>query len=199
MLRLEMGDLKSLGFDLALTGFDDVELGALFADKNAGLTDPDATPPVPEHPVSALGDLWLLGPHRLLCGDSTVATDVERVLGGVEPHLMVTDPPYGVSYDPKWRDELGIDWTGQAQRRSTHPGARPISSRSLGKVPNDDRADWSETWALFPGHIAYVWHGGLHAGVVEASLVSAGCAGRTFDQIAAERQPQAASEEVDAA
>jgi DNA modification methylase len=92
---------------------------------------------------------------------------------------MVTDPPYGVSYDPKWRDDLGIYWTGQAQRRSTHPGAKPISSRSLGKVPGDDKADWSEAWALFPGHIAYVWHGGLHAAVVEGSLVAAGFAIRS--------------------
>jgi DNA modification methylase len=62
-------------------------------------------PAVPEHPVSELGDLWLLGRHRLLCGDSTVATDVERVLGGIQPHLMVTDPPYGMDYDPGWRGE----------------------------------------------------------------------------------------------
>jgi hypothetical protein len=54
----------------------------------------------PEYPVSMSGDLWLLGRHRILCGDSTVAIDVERALGGVEPHLMVTDPPYGVIYDP---------------------------------------------------------------------------------------------------
>jgi ParB-like chromosome segregation protein Spo0J len=75
MLRLELGDLKELGFDLTLTGFDDVELGAIFADKTAGLTDPDDAPEAPEHPVSLTGDLWLLGRHRLLCGDSTVATD----------------------------------------------------------------------------------------------------------------------------
>ena len=60
---------------------------------------------LPEHPVSQTGDLWMLGRHRLLCGDSTVATDAERVLDGVEPHLMVTDPPYGVEYDPNWRNE----------------------------------------------------------------------------------------------
>jgi hypothetical protein len=57
------------------------------------LTDPDDAPAAPEHPVSQTGDLWLLGRHRLLCGDSTVATDVERVLGGVQPHLMVTEEP----------------------------------------------------------------------------------------------------------
>ena len=62
-------------------------------------------PAAPEHPVSQTGDLWILGRHRLLCGDSTVATDVERVLGGVEPHLMVTDPPYGVRPWPADRVE----------------------------------------------------------------------------------------------
>jgi hypothetical protein len=82
LLRLELGDLKELGFNLTLTGFDDIELGSLLADKTDGLTDPDDAPAVPEHPVSQTGDLWLLGRHRLLCGDSTVATDVERVLGG---------------------------------------------------------------------------------------------------------------------
>jgi hypothetical protein len=87
-------------FDLALTGFGELELGDLLADRTQGLTDPDDAPAAPEHPVSRAGDLWLLGRHRLLCGDSTVATDVARVLGGVAPHLMVTDPPYGVNYDP---------------------------------------------------------------------------------------------------
>ena len=106
MRRLELGDLKLAGFDLTLTGFGELELGSLLADKTAGLTDPDDAPAAPEHPVSQTGDLWLLGRHRLLCGDSTVATDVERVLGGVAPHLMVTDPPYGVNYDPAWRKRV---------------------------------------------------------------------------------------------
>jgi hypothetical protein len=139
-LRLELGELKLRGFDLSLTGFGDLELKDLMAERTEGLTDPDDAPPVPEHPVSQTGDLWLLGRHRLLCGDSTVATDVERVLGGVEPHLMVTDPPYGVRYDPLWRE--GVD--------------KQVGHRSKGKVANDDRADWSEAWALFPGQIAYV-------------------------------------------
>src|SRR6476660_5026205 len=99
LLRLELGELKLSGFDLSLTGFGDLELKDIMADRTGGLTDPDDAPAVPEHPVSQTGDLWLLGRHRLLCGDSTVATDVERVLGGVEPHLMVTDPPYGVKYE----------------------------------------------------------------------------------------------------
>jgi DNA modification methylase len=88
-----------------------------------------------------------------------VATDVERVLGGVQPHLMVTDPPYGVSYDPKWRETNLDTWK---------------KPRSTGQVENDARADWSEAWALFPGHVAYVWHGGLHSSVVEESLAKSG-------------------------
>jgi DNA modification methylase len=125
---------------------------------------------VPEHPVSQTGDLWVLGRHRLLCGDSTVATDVERVLGGVEPHLMVTDPPYGVNYNADWRNEAAIDGKMKGSRRARGM----IGARAVGKVVNDDRADWRESWALFPGTVAYVWHSALHGSDVEDSLVSAG-------------------------
>ena len=133
------------------------------ADRTGGLTDRDDAPAVPEHPVSVAGDLWLLGRHRLLCGDSTVATDVERVLGGVEPHLMVTDPPYGVDYDPDWRN--------RAERAST---GRPIGARATGRVENDGQSDWREAWALFPGEVAYVWHAGRHASAVQASIEAVG-------------------------
>ena len=109
------------------------------------------------------------GGHRLLCGDSTVATDVERVLGGAEPHLMVTDPPYGVEYDPNWRNQRGL-----ALRREEGVEGAIGGGTAVGRVLNDDRADWREAWALFPGDVAYVWHAGLHAGEVEASLLAAG-------------------------
>src|SRR5947209_19623248 len=79
-------------------------------------TSPTSRPSIFAHPVAEPGDLWVLGGHRLLCGDSTVATDVERVLGGVAPHHMVTDPPYGVNYDPAWRNQAG---------RSRPGGLRP--------------------------------------------------------------------------
>jgi hypothetical protein len=90
----------------------------------AGRQGRDDAPAAPEHPVSQTGDLWCLGRHRLLCGDSTVATDVERVLGDVEPHLMVTDPPYGVNYDPAWRNQAGADCR-PARRRASAPRSSP--------------------------------------------------------------------------
>lgn len=155
LLRLEVADLGGSGFDLGLLGFDEAALAALMADGGtAGLTDPDDAPRAPADPVSRLGDVWLLGRHRITCGDSTEQAVVDRVLAGVRPHLMVTDPPYGVKYDPNWRNEAGVGSAGQA----------------VGVVLNDDRADWREAWALFPGDVAYVWHAGLYADAVAQSL-----------------------------
>jgi len=82
---------------------------------------------------------------------------VERLLGDVQPLLMVTDPPYGVEYDPGWRNKAGA-----------------AATKRTGKVLNDDRADWREAWALFPGDVAYVWHGALHATTVADSLIASG-------------------------
>jgi hypothetical protein len=173
-LAVEIAELRASDFDIALIGFNESEIDDLLKADGGGLTDPEEAPEPPADPVGALGDVWLLGKHRLVCGDCTDALVVGNALNGVKPHLMVTDPPYGVEYNPKWRDDLGIDWTGKTQRRSTHPAAIAKKSRSLGKVENDNRADWAEAWTLFPGTIAYVWHGGLHAGVASASLESAG-------------------------
>lgn len=158
LLRVELTDLKGMGFDLSLTGFEIGELGKLMLDPNAGRTDPDAIPEPPAVPVSVLGDVWQLGRHRIACGSSTDADTVAAVLAGVKPHLMVTDPPYGVEYDASWREKAGVNVAGAA----------------TGKVLNDDNADWREAWALFPGDVAYVWHAGLFAGVVADSLSACG-------------------------
>jgi DNA modification methylase len=162
MLALEVGDLAALGVDLSLAGFSDGELQALAAHNSDGLTDPDDVPSLPTTPTSKLGDLWLLGNHRLICGDCTDPAVVSEVLGGVKPHLMVTDPPYGVSYRPEWRNEV-----------IRSDGSR-VAARATGEVLNDDRCDWRQAWALFPGDVAYVWHGALHSSEVAASLEAAG-------------------------
>lgn len=159
LLALELEELQAMAFDVSLTGFDAGEIDSLLAKPTTdGLTDPDEVPETPAEPVSKPGDVWILGRHRLMCGDSTSANDVGRLLAGVRPHLMVTDPPYGVEYDPAWRNEA---LSGQKTKRT-------------GIVLNDDRADWREAWALFPGDVAYVWHGALHAATVAESLVACG-------------------------
>lgn len=163
LLNVELKGLGEMGFDLDLLGFDNLD--ALMADKTAGLTDPDDAPEAPADPVAALGDVWLMGRHRIVCGDCTDPLVVDKALNGVKPHLMVTDPPYGVEYDANWRNE--------SARTSSGMGNRAIGAGAVGKVLNDDRADWREAWSLFPGDVAYVWHAGLFAGVVADSLVAA--------------------------
>jgi len=99
LLGLELLDLKGMGIDLELTGFELEELDELVgAEGTEGLTDPDTVPEAPEHPVTRPGDLWVLGNHRLLCGDATVPTNVERVLEGGVAEMAFTDPPYNVNY-----------------------------------------------------------------------------------------------------
>ena len=102
-----------------------------------------------------LGDLFEIGEHRLLCGDSTDADSVAKLLNNKEPYLMVTDPPYGVVYDASWRDDvLSEGETGRAK----------------GKVKNDTNADWTEAWALSPSKVAYVYHADKFSGIVQKSL-----------------------------
>lgn len=122
-------------------------------------TDEDFIPESVE-PRTKLGDVWVLGAHRLMCGDSTNAAHVGDLLGGAKPHLMVTDPPYGVGYDANWRNE--------AERAV----GKPIRGRAIGKVLNDDRADWREAWQLFPGEVAYVWHADTKTHIVAQSLIA---------------------------
>ena len=160
LLSTELKGLDASGFDLTLLGFGD--LGALLADKTEGLTDPDDVPEPPADPVTMLGDVWLLGRHRLVCGDSTTVESVDACLNGVKPHLMVTDPPYGVEYDANWRNE------------ADRANGKAYGAVAVGKVENDDRTDWSEAWALFPGDVAYVWHAGNMAHTVAESLIGAG-------------------------
>ena len=161
MLSAEFLDLQCLDADLSLTGFSSEEIGALLAKAGTqGLTDPDDVPEAPETPIACVGDVWLLGGHRLVCGDCTDPLVVDKALAGVKPHLMVTDPPYGVEYDATWRKRALPE---------TNPGK---TGGMHGKVSNDDRADWREAWALFPGDVVYVWHAGNKAHIVAESLLA---------------------------
>ena len=158
LLKLEMTELDGLDFDLSLTGFNEEEIAVFLMDDPGGLTDEDAVPEIPEEPVSKPGDVWILGRHRLVCGDSTDPLIVDKCLNGVTPHLMVTDPPYGVEYDPDWRN------------RADRANGRPSADRATGQVDNDDNAEWREVWSLFPGDVAYIWHAGNKAHIVAESL-----------------------------
>ena len=154
-LSLEIKDLSAMGFDLPLMGFDEKSLARYLADPPNTVGDPEEAPDFPVVPTAKRGDVWILGKHRLVCGDSTQADDVAKALNGVTPHLMVTDPPYGVEYDAEWRTKQGL------QKKGAH-----------GKVANDERCDWRQAWALFPGDACYVWHAFRHALAVAESLVA---------------------------
>lgn len=158
-VKLLAAELETLPDMAALIGFSESELRRLGRlTGNPGLTDPDGAPALPDVPTSKAGDLWLCGQHRILCGDACNAQDVERLLSGVKPNLMVTDPPYGVDYDPHWRAEAGVN----------------NNRKKMGEVVNDERADWRQAYDLFPGAVAYVWHAGKYASEVQASLEASG-------------------------
>jgi DNA modification methylase len=156
LVAVELEELKSIDFDLALTGFDTAEIDDfLFRSEDEGADEIAPTPPV--EPVTRLGDLWICGGHRVLCGDATSADTVARLIAPANPVLMVTDPPYGVEYDPAWRQRAGL---GRA--------------RQSGAVANDHQVDWAEAYRLFPGDVAYVWHAGVHAAEVARGLEDSG-------------------------
>jgi len=112
LLPLELADLQGAEFDLSLLGFDEDALARLMGNETKpGLTDPDDTPEPPEEPVTRPGDLWILGEHRLLCGDSTKTEDVDRLMDGQRASLVSTDPPYLVDYTGERPNGTGKDWT----------------------------------------------------------------------------------------
>lgn len=150
ILDSELNELLDLDFDMTAFGF---ELPDLEVEE-----EEEAQVEESSEPITKNGDVWILGNHRIICGDSTDPLTVDKLLQDKKPVLMVTDPPYGVEYDPSWRE--GVDLG--------------IGKRSTGKVLNDDRASWSETYSLFPGDVAYVWHSALHANTFYNDLVNCG-------------------------
>lgn len=108
MLRVEFAELTEAGFDLDLTGFSLDEIGALQIEEMPGLTDEDAAPEVPVQPVTVEGDVWLLGRHRLMCGDSTSIDALNRLCAEQSVDMLLTDPPYNVAYEGKTKEALTI-------------------------------------------------------------------------------------------
>jgi len=115
-LKLELETLTELEFDLDLLGFDDDFLSGLLVDETEGLTDEDEVPEAPETPISVLGDIWQLGNHRLMCGDSTSIDAVEKLMDGQKIDLLFTDPPYNVAFNGRSgkhdvikSDDLSVD------------------------------------------------------------------------------------------
>lgn len=107
LLAIELGELDELGFDLDLTGFEAIELEKLlYGAAMDGLTDDDEVPEAPETPVSKEGDVWLLGDHKLICGDSTKAKTMKKLMGDELADMVFTDPPYNVDYGQTMKDNL---------------------------------------------------------------------------------------------
>ena len=114
LLKIELENLQELDFDIELLGFDDDFIDGLLETEVEGLTDEDAVPEPPETPVTVLGDVWILGNHRLMCGDSTSIDAVDKLMDGKKADMVFTDPPYGVDYDggSKKREKLVDDHIG---------------------------------------------------------------------------------------
>ncbi len=153
LLGLELGDLTALDFDLGPLGFDPEDFNRLTR-AEGGVEGEDETPEIAKIAISQLGDIWQLGGHAIACGDCTDKEVVARLLEDVAPNLMVTDPPYGVDYDPTWRADRGVN----------------KNKKKLGLVKNDDQADWRTAWVLFQGDVAYVWSADLRSRQVVESL-----------------------------
>ena len=156
LVAQEIAELKSLDFDLDLIGFDPREIDDFLFRDLQDLPEEDAVD-IPGEPVTRRGDLWVCGSHRVLSGDATCADDVARLVGSTPPLQMVTDPPYGVDYDPCWRERAGLG-----------------KQRQTGAVINDDRADWASAYGPFRGDVCYLWYAGTHAAEVARGLEASG-------------------------
>ena len=166
LLKLELGDLRDLDFDLSLTGFSDDELAELTLEDEGRGSDPIVVPEPPRNPVSRLGDLWLLGDHRLLCGDSTNTDEVRRLMNNERAVLFATDPPYLVDYDGSnhptrnkdWSPSYGVTWDDASQGAELYDG---FIAAAIAEAITEDAA-----W--------YCWHASRRQAMLEACWERAG-------------------------
>lgn len=154
LLKVELTELADLDFDMPLIGFNDDELAALLADKTDGLTDPDEVPDPPVNPVTIEGDVWVLGRHRLMCGDSTSIESLERLCGGQLIDMWITDPPYNVA--------LGYDETPQeAKKRNRRTDGLIVKNDAMSDEQFRQflRDAYSAADAVMKaGAVFYIWH-----------------------------------------
>lgn len=182
LLPSELAELDAAGFDLSLLGFSDDELARLMGeDLIAGLVDPDEVPEPPDDPISQPGDLWFLGNHRLLCGDSAKAEDVDRLLDGAAIHLVNTDPPYNVRVEPRSNNAIAAglsSFQGTTHHQKLDVERHPEKAKPTGKklrakdrplandfVSDDEFDRLLDAWfgnaarVLVPGRGFYIWGG----------------------------------------
>ena len=187
LLPIELGELQTAGFDLSLLGFDSDELLKLISgDVAEGLTDPDDVPAPPDKAVTQPGDLWILGDHRLLCGDSSKPEDLDRLMGGKTIQLVNTDPPYNVKVEPRSNNAIAAglsSFKGTTHHQSMDVARHPEKSKPTQKklrakdrplandfVTDDEFDRLLDAWfgnaarALDPGRGFYIWGGYANCG-----------------------------------
>jgi len=187
LLPIELGELQGMNYDLNLLGFDQDELAKLLDPGiQDGLCDPDDVPEPPDEATTRPGDLWLLGGHRLLCGDSSKPEDVDRLLQGDTIHLVNTDPPYNVKVEPRSNNAIAAGLSSfqgtkhhQALDLARHPEkAKPTAQKMRAKdrpllndfMPDDEFDRLLDAWfgnmarVLEPGRCFYIWGGYANCG-----------------------------------
>lgn len=173
LLALELGELGDLGFDLDLVGFTDEEIAALMPEQiEPGQTDEDATPEVPENPVTVLGDVWVLGKHRLMCGDSTSIDAVDKLMDGQKADMVYTDPPYGISI-VKGSKVGGDKPFGSKDNRGTVGATDVVKANLYAPIAGDDTTDVAieaiQVIKTLSAKVEIIWGGNYYAQALENS------------------------------
>jgi DNA modification methylase len=170
LLRLELGDLLGLDVDLPLIGFDSDELKQIMTDQPGDeLTDPDDVPDIPDTPETMIGDVWLMGKHRLMCGDSQSAADVALLMDGKTAGLMNTDPPYGISYNNDDRPNPGVAKPRVAKPRVANDTLQDEKLQHF----LEDVFSVAISEALEKRAAWYLWHAHLTQGYFAAAAAAA--------------------------
>lgn len=173
LLKLELESLKAEDFDLDILGFDPTEIDdLLFGDEEDDSGDDDAVPEAPEDPVSEFGDVWILGSHRVLCGDATVLTDIEKVMDGQLADMVFTDPPYNVDYGNTAKDKQ--------RARQGKSGGRTIMNDNLGDAFAQFLYDAITNMLMVTKGSLYVCMSSSELHTLQNAFVSAGGKWSTF-------------------